>query len=205
MHPKGCGVLPCRPSFDGSYEPARCARCRSPWSPTTVGRPIEYDMTEWARLCRHPDSGEPAGVSGDAADREEPHALEVTASRILPVAFSGWPIGHAARKSCAAAPADLDTPRRLLEKRRTLSAVAVTGRGQRNASRACRLALARLLRVLALALSPNPAAAQDGWPWSLYPSLRKQAAPAKRTQPRPPRQGRTESQAGRNRRPRSAA
>ena len=48
-------------------------------------------------------------------------------------------------------------------------------------------ALARLLTcVLALALSPNPAAAQDNWPWALYPSLRKQAAPPKRTQPRPP-------------------
>ncbi|HEY5831726.1 MAG TPA: hypothetical protein VIV01_25465 [Hyphomicrobiaceae bacterium] len=48
-------------------------------------------------------------------------------------------------------------------------------------------ALARVLScVLALALSPNSAAAQDNWPWALYPSLRKQAAPPKRTQPRPP-------------------
>ena len=48
-------------------------------------------------------------------------------------------------------------------------------------------ALARVLScVLALALSPNPAAAQDNWPWAHYPSLRKQATPPKRTQPRPP-------------------
>jgi hypothetical protein len=48
-------------------------------------------------------------------------------------------------------------------------------------------ALARVLScVLALALSPNAAAAQDNWPWALYPSLRKQATPPKRTQPRPP-------------------
>jgi hypothetical protein len=40
--------------------------------------------------------------------------------------------------------------------------------------------------VLALALSSNPAAAQDNWPWALYPSLRKQVTPPKRTQPRLP-------------------
>ncbi len=40
--------------------------------------------------------------------------------------------------------------------------------------------------VLALAVSTAPAVAQDGWPWSSYPSLRKQAGPGKRTPPRLP-------------------
>src|SRR5262245_16874318 len=35
------------------------------------------------------------------------------------------------------------------------------------------------------------AAAQDGWPWTSYPSLQKKKAPAKRVQPRPP--GKAES------------
>lgn len=48
-----------------------------------------------------------------------------------------------------------------------------------------RIGVAACALALVLAASPMPAAAQDGWPWSLYPSLRKQAAPAKRAQPRP--------------------
>src|SRR6185295_5929664 len=39
--------------------------------------------------------------------------------------------------------------------------------------------------ALLLAASLQPASAQDGWPWTAYPSLRKQVAP-KRAQPRPP-------------------
>jgi hypothetical protein len=54
------------------------------------------------------------------------------------------------------------------------------------AGRAPALALG-LACVLALALLADPAVAQDGWPWSHFPSLRKQAAPAKRV-PRPPAQ-----------------
>src|ERR1700680_3137035 len=38
--------------------------------------------------------------------------------------------------------------------------------------------------ALVLAASLQPASAQDGWPWSAYPSLRKKVAP-KRAQPRP--------------------
>ena len=37
--------------------------------------------------------------------------------------------------------------------------------------------------ALILAASVESAAAQDGWPWTHYPSLRKQAAPKKRAQP----------------------
>src|SRR5262245_52775690 len=37
--------------------------------------------------------------------------------------------------------------------------------------------------ALVLAASVESAAAQDGWPWTHYPSLRKQAAPKKRAQP----------------------
>ncbi len=40
--------------------------------------------------------------------------------------------------------------------------------------------------ALALAVSLQPAAAQDGWPQSAFPKARKQAAPVKRAQPRPP-------------------
>ncbi len=45
-----------------------------------------------------------------------------------------------------------------------------------------RVVLAGCALVCVLAVSANPAIAQDGWPWSAYPSLRKQAAPAKRAQ-----------------------
>lgn len=38
--------------------------------------------------------------------------------------------------------------------------------------------------VLAFAVGVEPAAAQDGWPWSAYPSLRKQDGAAKRARPR---------------------
>ena len=48
-----------------------------------------------------------------------------------------------------------------------------------------RIVLAGCALLLAASLQPASAQVQDGWPWSAYPSLRKQVAP-KRVQPRPP-------------------
>ena len=48
-----------------------------------------------------------------------------------------------------------------------------------------RIVLAGCALLLAASLQPASAQIQDGWPWSAYPSLRKQVAP-KRVQPRPP-------------------
>src|SRR5438045_6808319 len=48
-----------------------------------------------------------------------------------------------------------------------------------------RIVLAGCALLLAASLQPASAQMLDGWPWSAYPSLRKQVAP-KRVQPRPP-------------------
>ena len=48
-----------------------------------------------------------------------------------------------------------------------------------------RIVLAGCALLLAASLQPASAQIHDGWPWSAYPSLRKQVAP-KRVQPRPP-------------------
>ena len=48
-----------------------------------------------------------------------------------------------------------------------------------------RIVLAGCALLLAASLQPASAQIHDGWPWSAYPSLRKQVAP-KRAQPRPP-------------------
>ena len=48
-----------------------------------------------------------------------------------------------------------------------------------------RIVLAGCALLLAASLQPASAQIQEGWPWSAYPSLRKQVAP-KRVQPRPP-------------------
>ena len=86
-------------------------------------------------------------MSGDADDREEPHGGSKPAplhgSRSL---LAGWPIGHAARKCLRSTPPTWTPLGRCSKNFRTLSAVAVTGRGQRNAC-GCRPALARFYPV----------------------------------------------------------